>query len=141
MSSVFFSGTGQFLIDVLPEGMKMDTDYFAANTIEEIAKLCDPRGTRQRQRRVMLYFDNASTDCTDTVRGRTAAAQLERTEQRPPSPEMAPCGFFLFGSVKGKLLRKQDESPEDLVSEVTNIIESIPPDRLKVSSNPGKKDC
>jgi hypothetical protein len=26
-----FSGTGQFLIDILPEALKTDTDYFADN--------------------------------------------------------------------------------------------------------------
>jgi hypothetical protein len=42
MLSVFFNGIGQFLIDILPEGMKMDTDYFADNIIDEMARLYYP---------------------------------------------------------------------------------------------------
>jgi hypothetical protein len=68
MLSVFFNGKGQFLIDILSEGMKMDTDYFVDNIIDEIAKLCYPQGRRPRERRVMLHFDNAPIHCTGTVR-------------------------------------------------------------------------
>jgi hypothetical protein len=43
-------------------------------------------------------------------------------EHPPDSRDLAPCDFFLFGYVKGKLVGKQYETPEDLVSEVRNII-------------------
>jgi hypothetical protein len=42
MLSVFFSGTGQFPIDILPEGLKIDTDYFTDNIPGEMARLCHP---------------------------------------------------------------------------------------------------
>jgi hypothetical protein len=77
MLSVFFNGTGQFLMDILPEGMKMETDYFADNIIDEMAGLCYPQGRRPREQRVMLHFDNASIHCTSTVRNRMAPAELQ----------------------------------------------------------------
>jgi hypothetical protein len=49
-----------------------------------------------------------------------AAAELERMEHPPYSPDLAPCDFFLFGSVKGKWMGKQYEMPDDFVSEVRN---------------------
>jgi histone-lysine N-methyltransferase SETMAR len=55
-----------------------------------------------------------------------AAAELERMEHQPYSPDLVPCDFFLFRYVKGKLVRKQYETREDLVSEVRNIIEGMP---------------
>jgi hypothetical protein len=67
MLSVFFNGTDQFLIDILPEGMKMDPDFFADNIIDEMARLCYPQGRRPREQRVMLYFDNAPIHCTGIV--------------------------------------------------------------------------
>jgi hypothetical protein len=129
--SVFFNGTGQFLINILPEDTKMDTDYFAENIIDEIARLCSPQGKRPRERRIMLHFDNAPIHCTDTVRDRMAAAELERMEYPPYSTDLVPCDFFLFGCVKGKLVRKQYETPEYRVSEMRNIIEGIHRDVLK----------
>jgi hypothetical protein len=53
---------------------------------------------------------------------------------------MTPCYFFLFGYVKGKLVGKKYETPEDLVSEVKNMNEGIRPDVLKSVSNPGRED-
>jgi hypothetical protein len=42
MLSVFFNRPGQFLIDILPEGMQMDMDYFGDNITDEMARLCYP---------------------------------------------------------------------------------------------------
>jgi hypothetical protein len=128
---VFFNGKSQFLINILPESMKLDTDYFADNIIDEMARLCYPQGRRPRERRVMLHFDNAPIHWTGTVLDRMAAAELERMEHPPESPDLAPCDFFLFGYVKGKLVGKQYKTPEDLVSEVRNSIEGIRPDVRK----------
>jgi hypothetical protein len=47
--SVFFNGIGQFLIDIFPEGIKMDTDYFVDNIIDEMARLYYPEGRRPRE--------------------------------------------------------------------------------------------
>jgi hypothetical protein len=111
--------------------MKMDRDYFADNIIDEMARLYYSQGRRSRERRVMHHFDNAPTHCTGTLRDRMATAELERMERRLYSPDLAPCDFFLFGYVKGKLVGKQYEMPEDFVSEVRTIIEYIRPDVLK----------
>jgi histone-lysine N-methyltransferase SETMAR len=97
MLCVFFNGTGQFLMDILPEGMKMDTDYFADNIIDKVARLCYAEGRRPHERRVVLHFDNSPIHGTDTVRDRMAAADLERMEHPPYSPDLAPCDFCLFG--------------------------------------------
>jgi hypothetical protein len=111
--------------------MKMDTDYFVDNITDEIARLYYAQGRRPRERRVMLCFDNAPISCTDTGRDRMAAAELERMEHPLYSPDLVPCDFVLFGYVKGKLVGKQYQTPEDLVSEMKNMIEGVGPDFLK----------
>jgi hypothetical protein len=79
----FCNETGQFLIDIVPRGMKMETDYFADNITDEMARLCYPQGKRPRERRVMLHFDNPPMHCSGTVRDRMAAAELTWTEHPP----------------------------------------------------------
>jgi hypothetical protein len=56
MVYVFFNGTGQFPLDIVPDGMNMDTDYFEENIIDEMARLYDPQRRRPRERRVTLHF-------------------------------------------------------------------------------------
>jgi hypothetical protein len=70
-----------------------------------------------------------------------AAADLGRMEHQPYSPNRAPCNFFPFGYIKGKLVEKQFSTPEDVVSGVRNIIKGIRPAVLKMSSNPRREDC
>jgi hypothetical protein len=60
-----------------------------------------------------------------------AAAELERMEHPLYSPDLAPCDFCLFGCVKRKLMGKQYEIRDHLVSELRNIIEGIRADVLK----------
>jgi hypothetical protein len=57
------------------------------------------------------------------------------------SPDLVPCDFFLFRPVKGKLVEKQYETPEDLVSEVENTIKGIRPDVLKSVFESWKGRC
>jgi hypothetical protein len=131
MLSRVFNGTGEFLINILPEGMQIDTDYFADNIIDEMARLCCSQGRRPREGRIMLHFDIAPILCTGTMRDRMAAAELERMAHPPYSPDLAPYDFFVFGYIKGKLLGTQYPKPEDLVSQVRNSIEGIRPALLK----------
>jgi hypothetical protein len=42
------------------------------------------------------------------------------------SPDLAPFDFYLFGFIKGKVVGRQYETPEDLFCEVKSIIEGIP---------------
>jgi histone-lysine N-methyltransferase SETMAR len=60
-----------------------------------------------------------------------AVAKLEQMEHPPYSPDLAPCDFFLFGSVKGKLAGKRYATRDDLVSKVRRFIAGIRPDFLK----------
>jgi hypothetical protein len=128
---VLCNGKSQFLIDILREGMNRETDYFRDNITDEIARLCSSPGRRPRERSVMLHLDNARICCARTVRDRIAAAELERMEHAPYSPDRAPCDFFLFGRAKRKLMGKQYDKPEYVVSEVRIIIRGIGQDVLK----------
>jgi hypothetical protein len=62
-----------------PESMKMDTDDFRNNIIDEMARLCYSQGRRPRERKIVLHFNNEPIHCTGTIRDRMAGAQVERT--------------------------------------------------------------
>jgi histone-lysine N-methyltransferase SETMAR len=136
MVTVFFNGTGDFLIDILPEGLKMNSTYFANNIIDVIAGSCYPNGRQPHSRKVMLHFDNAPIHSTDTVNDRMTLRELERMKHPPYSSDLAPCDFFLFGYLKENLANKQYATPDDMLLEVTSIIRGISPDlRASVFAN------
>jgi hypothetical protein len=128
MLTAFFNGTGEFMIDILPEGAKMNTAYFADKVIDKLAEACYPNGRPPHARKVMLHFDNAPIHCTDMVRDRLVLRELDRMKHPPYGPDLAPCDFFLFGYLKEKLADAQYETPEELFFEVGEIIHDIPQD-------------
>jgi transposase len=48
----------------------------------------------------------------------------------PYSPDLAPCDFYLFGHVKGRLTGRQFESREDLFEAIRNILTAFPREKL-----------
>jgi hypothetical protein len=96
-----------------------------------MVRLCCRQGRQPLWRRAILHFHKAPRQCTGTIRDRMAAEELEWMEHSPSSPNRAPCDLFLFENLKGKLVGKQYETPEDLASEMRNIIEDMCADVLK----------
>jgi histone-lysine N-methyltransferase SETMAR len=48
----------------------------------------------------MLYFDNAPVHNAEGVQESLAYFGFRRMEHPPYSPDLAPCGFLLFGAMK-----------------------------------------
>jgi histone-lysine N-methyltransferase SETMAR len=130
MVTVFFNGTGDSVIDILPEGEKMNAVYFAANIIKDIREACYPHGRNTHDRKFVLHLDNCPLRNTKTVADAMEGSDLKRMPHPPYSPDLAPCDFFLFGYLKQALIAKDYTSPEDLLSEVTEIIRAIPHELL-----------
>jgi hypothetical protein len=73
MFTVFFNGTGEYKIAILPEGQKANRAYFIESVLCPLATICYPQGRQTRERRVMLDFDNAPVHNTDGVRENLAS--------------------------------------------------------------------
>jgi hypothetical protein len=65
--TVFFNGTEEYKIAILPEGRKVNNTYFIESVLGPLAEICYPQGSRTRERRVMLHFDNAPVYNTEGV--------------------------------------------------------------------------
>jgi hypothetical protein len=57
MFTVFFNGTGEYKITILPEGQKVNCAYFIEFLLRPSAEICYPQGMGRRGRSVMLHFD------------------------------------------------------------------------------------
>jgi hypothetical protein len=68
MFTVFFNGTGECKIAILPEGQKVNSAYFIESVLRPLAEICYPQGRVAGERRVMLHFDNAPVHNTERVR-------------------------------------------------------------------------
>jgi histone-lysine N-methyltransferase SETMAR len=58
-------------------------------------------------------------------------SQLNETRTSSPYwPDLAPCDFFLFGDVKGKLIEYRTEAPSELPVRIRFILVQIPRETL-----------
>jgi histone-lysine N-methyltransferase SETMAR len=128
MVTIFFNGSGQFVIDILPIGVKMDSTYFADNIIDTLAGSCYPDGRQPGERKVMLHFDNAPIHCTAMITERMFLREFKKMDHPPYSPDLSPCDFFLFGYLKGELTKRDYATPEDLFFEIRSVTAGISPE-------------
>jgi histone-lysine N-methyltransferase SETMAR len=128
MVTVFFSGAGNFTINLLPQGQKMNANYFAENVIGPLSNLCFPNGWNDGEERVTVHFDNAPIHNTKVVDEVIELLGLKKMSHPPYSPDLSPCDFFLFGYVKDRLIGCSFETPEDIFDAVMEVIHEIRPE-------------
>jgi hypothetical protein len=73
MITVFFNGTGEYKIAILPEGQKVNSAYSIESVLRPLAEIYHPDSRGTRKRRVMLHFDNAPVHGTEAVRENLAS--------------------------------------------------------------------
>jgi hypothetical protein len=56
--TVFFNGTGQYMLNILPARAILESAYFAEEIIDGLEVSCYPEGSIAHERRITLHFDN-----------------------------------------------------------------------------------
>jgi histone-lysine N-methyltransferase SETMAR len=125
MLTVFFNGDGDFMMNIMPKGSKMDSAYFTREILLPLASHCYGTGRGFRQQKVTVHFDNAPIHGTAGVQQTLAMSELVRMEHPPYSPDLAPCDFFLFGYVKNRLKGAVFSDQDELYNGVRQIISEV----------------
>ena len=95
---MFFSTSGIHLIDFVPEGVKINSDYFCG-----VLDRLDRALPYQRQGTVWLHMDNAKPHRAKKTQNKLKELGFSETPHPPYSPDLAPSDFWLFGRLKGSL--------------------------------------
>ena len=87
---------------------------------------CKPR-PRKDVRCLLLHHDNARADTAAAVTlGFVPASDFQLVTHPPYSPDLAPCDWFLFPSVKWQLKGKQFQNVEDARAFIEGVIFHMP---------------
>jgi hypothetical protein len=103
MVTVFFNGTGEYLMNILPQSRTMDTNYFAGRMIGGLECIGYPDERNPHQKKMTLHFDNPPIHNTRTVTGQLEQFRFKRMERPPYGPGFAPRNFFPFRETKEQL--------------------------------------
>jgi hypothetical protein len=125
MLSVFFNGTGHYVTDWLPEGRTMNSPYYVEEVLTPLADSCYPQRSQRPRHLVTVHFDNAPIHNTNLVAECLERRKLTRMSHPPYSPDLAPCDFFLFGYLKGKLAGQSFDTLAGIQGAVREVLEGI----------------
>ena len=102
MLTVFWNTEGFIIIDLLPEGLKFNSECFINNILEKIYQITSDLRLKSC-RKITLHFDNARVNTARKVIQFMDLYQMKRTPHLPFSPYIAASDFYLFGFLKDRL--------------------------------------
>jgi histone-lysine N-methyltransferase SETMAR len=130
MLTVFFNGNGKFAMDLMEEGRTMNSEYFCETVLPGVAVAAYGEGRRPHARKAVVHFDNAPIHNTKNAKRKVASLGMRRMDHPPYSPDLAPCDFFLFGYIKGKLSGASFSTTDELANAIREVILGIPGDMI-----------
>ncbi|CAF4770838.1 unnamed protein product [Rotaria socialis] len=126
---IFFKTTGPVLIHHVERGQTIDHDYYINNCLQprvnEIKKQRPLSGTHA----IKIHHDNARPHVHKDVSTYLESQGIMKMLQPPNSPDLAPCDFWLFDSIKQNLTDQR--SSVSLHRAVTKVMFSINEDEYK----------
>jgi hypothetical protein len=117
--------SGFHVVKSLSKWSKFNAQYYINNILVAIS---DWRrlGRRTQQRKLLLHADNGRPHIPGVSTDDNSRNQMKRTSHPPYLPDLAPSHFFLFGSVKRKLIGYRAESESEFLVRIGVIWAEIP---------------
>ena len=126
MVACFFAKFGH-VANIPLEYIKMITaDWYVNHCLPKVFLAWCKWRPRAGVRGLLLHHDNASTDTAAVTLDFLATSDVLLVTHPPYSPDLAPCDWFLFLSVKWQLKGKQFQNAEDARAFFEGVIFDIP---------------
>jgi hypothetical protein len=82
----------------------------------------------------MVHLDNARPHNSRKSEAALTATKARRIPALVYSPDLSPSDFFLFGMLKEQMSGTSYNSPDELISAISELIASLPKDQLVIVS-------
>ena len=119
MIACFFGYTGHVTTVALEDRKTVNTDWYTTICLPEIIN--ELRRTN-RNRRIILYHDNASCHTARQIVDFLSSNNVELMTHCPYSLDLSPNDFFLFPNIKNKMCGERFESPKAAVETFRTLI-------------------
>ncbi|KAK2961213.1 putative Histone-lysine N-methyltransferase SETMAR [Blattamonas nauphoetae] len=123
MISVFFSVDGMHVIDALPNGQTINSAYFVSKILSPLDKYF--KTIAKPHFPIYVHYDNAAPQKAKHTVDFLSRSCLTGMPHPPYSPDVAPCDFSLFGSLKQKLKGQTFHSHHDALKAVQQVLCSL----------------
>lgn len=123
MLSVFWDRNGIILLDFLPNGRTINSDYYSG-----LIENCRKRRRKSRNTPLWLLVDNAPIHASELSNFTTIDSGFSLLQHPPYSPDLAPSDFHLFKHLKKALRGKHFQTPDELKLYVEQWFIALEPD-------------
>ena len=126
MIACFFAKFGHVATIPLEDRKTVTADWYVNHCLPKVFQVWCKRRTRTGVCGLLLHRDNASAHTAAVTLDFLAAGNIHLVTHQPYSPDLAPCDWFLFPSVKRQLKGKQFQNAEDAGAFFEGFILDIP---------------
>ena len=126
MVTIFVNGQGLQFIDVKPQGIKINAEYFLYNIIQKLENLEITKAAKQQKQKMLLHYDNAPSHNANMVTNYLMKTTFRKVPHPPYSPDLAICDFGIFGTAKTSFQGKRFDTEEELLSELQKFLREKP---------------
>jgi hypothetical protein len=126
MLSACFSRTGFVSIEFLPQGQNYNSYFFTEIILPSIIENLSVARPKLKATAARLHIDNAKPHNSRLSLQKIEEYGFIRVRHPPHLPDLAPCDFFLFDSLKSQLEGKTFFDENSLKTEVERILKEIP---------------
>jgi hypothetical protein len=121
--TIFFDGTAERKIAILPQRHKMNSTAFMGCVLEPLVEMCSADDRQIHEGKSMLHFGNGPIHNAEAVQDHLTGLGFKRLEDPPESLDLSPCDFFVFGPMKGNFRGQRFDSLDGLFDAVDSFWE------------------
>jgi histone-lysine N-methyltransferase SETMAR len=124
MITTFWNGDGNFFLEALEEGQHINAAYFVSSILKPLESHFggDSILTPHPQ---YIHFDNARPHTAKITTSFLKDTSFTVLPHPAYSPDLAPCDFWMFGYMKGKLAGKRFETGPALQAAILAFLKGI----------------
>ena len=132
MWAIFFRSSGFVAAVALEDRKTVTADWYTTVCLPKVITEINYQREKAGVRGILLHHDNASSHTALRTRESLEDSGLRTLPHPPYSPDLAPCDFWLFPTIKNELRGRRFSSNEELVGALFKVIEAIPKDEWKM---------
>ena len=125
MLIVFFDAEGVFHRESVPEGQKVNAEFYVGVLDRLLKRIRRVRTAKFQSSERFLLHDNAAPHNTAIVKKFLANRNVVVLHHPPYSPDLAPADYFLFPKSKFSLKGRHFQTVEEIHCAVTREINNI----------------
>lgn len=122
MVASFFSRSGHLATSMLENCRSVNSEWYTTVALPKVFKAVQERRPKTGLRGMMLHHDNASSHSSLRTKAFIQESGIETLPHPPYSPDLAPCDFFLFPTIKDKIKGKYFSSAKEAVAAYESAI-------------------